>query len=310
MSSIPTASQAFPELSAADSEKMLNISKNWTTNIHDSRQEVLAIYNPLHAAQSPLLEAAAQDIAYGEHPRQTLDIYTPAEATDNTAKPIIVFVHGGGFIRGNKNSTPYIYANIPRLFARQGYVAINLGYRLAPEAQYPDATKDIALGLQWIRENISAWNGDSKKMVVFGHSAGGAHVAHYLGNPLFANDREGVRAAIIASGRLDNDTLPDNPNAEGVCAYYGKDTSLHPERSPLAFADQVQIPLLVAVAQYENPYLDRYSLQYAAAVADNGNIPRTIQLLHHNHTSIVAHLGLDNSRFSEELQEFIAEHIG
>ncbi len=58
--------------------------------------------------------------------------------------PLLIFVHGGAFTEGSRHRSTEIYANVLYYFARHGVVGINVGYRLAPEAQYPEATNDIA----------------------------------------------------------------------------------------------------------------------------------------------------------------------
>src|SRR3546814_13558169 len=66
-------------------------------------------------------------LAYGDHPRQLLDAYRPAGAR---RAPVVVFVHGGAFIRGAKDISAAMYANVATWFARQGCLGINMEYRL------------------------------------------------------------------------------------------------------------------------------------------------------------------------------------
>lgn len=305
-SAMPAAS-AFPGLSPAQADAMLALGPRWAADIQANRRQVCEIYDSVHAAQPAGGLRSHADIAYGPHARQRLDLHLPEDAAAGQDRPVVVFVHGGAFIRGDKASSPYIYANVPRWCARQGYVGVNVEYRLAPEAPYPAGGEDVAMALAWLRANVWAHGGDPRRIVLIGHSAGGSHVASCLSDPACGDNSEGVAGAVLVSARLQADTLPDNPNANGVAAYFGSDPALQAARAPMPFAGHLRVPLMVAFAEFENPYLDLYALQYAARVREaQGRSPRVVQVPRHNHTSIVAHLGTADTALSQPLGEFLA----
>ncbi|WP_350356967.1 alpha/beta hydrolase, partial [Escherichia coli] len=72
---------------------------------------------------------------------------------------------------------------MPRWCARQGYIGVNVEYRLAPEAHYPAGAEDVAMALAWLRAHARAHGGDPGLIVLIGHSAGGSHVASCLSDP-------------------------------------------------------------------------------------------------------------------------------
>ncbi len=301
-----SASPAFPGLSPRQADTMLALGRSWADDIQGNRRQVCAIYDSVHATLPAGGIRCHADIAYGPYARHRLDLYLPADVAANDARPVIVFVHGGAFLRGDKDASPHIYANVPRWCARQGYVGVNVEYRLAPDAPYPAGAEDVAAALAWLRMHVRGYGGDPRRIVLVGHSAGGSHVASCLSDPVCGENGEGVAAAVLVSARLQADTLPDNPNANGVAAYYGSDPALQAARAPMPFAGRLRVPLMVAFAQFENPYLDLYALQYAARVREaQGRSPRVVQVAHHNHTSIVAHLGTDDTAFSQILGEFL-----
>lgn len=116
------------------------------------------------------------NIAYldGGHKYHTLDVYYP-EGT-NAALPIIIDVHGGGWIYGEKEiNKPYCLT-----LAKQGYVVFNINYRLLPEVSFPDNLKDIFSALNWIEENAAKYFGDLGNAYIIGDSAGGHLVATAL----------------------------------------------------------------------------------------------------------------------------------
>ena len=90
--------------------------------------EVKAFYGQRLAGQDRTGLDFAADLPYGEHPRQRMDVYFPQSA--GSGRPVLLYLHGGGFIRGDKADR----ANVGWWGARQGFVTLLANYRLAPEA--------------------------------------------------------------------------------------------------------------------------------------------------------------------------------
>lgn len=101
------------------------------------------------------------------NPRHTLDIYRPT--THPGARPIVMYMHGGGFSLLSKNT----HWLMGLAFARAGYLVFNVDYRLAPQNPYPAAVSDVCAALEWIAENAEAYGGDLSRLVFAGESAGG-----------------------------------------------------------------------------------------------------------------------------------------
>ena len=108
-------------------------------------------------AFQPLLKSAPKDgvtitrnQSYGEDPRQILDVYRP---TARTGAPIVVFVHGGAYVRGDKDSAGEAYGNIATWFARQGMLGINATYPLAPAAKWPAGATSVGAMVAWAKTN-------------------------------------------------------------------------------------------------------------------------------------------------------------
>lgn len=108
-----------------------------------------------------------RDIAYTStgRPDHTLDIYMPMEAGPH---PVVFYVHGGGF-RILSKDTHWIMGLI---FARKGYVVVNINYRLAPEHLFPTAVEDTSEAWAWMVEHIERFGGDLDQVIVAGESAG------------------------------------------------------------------------------------------------------------------------------------------
>ena len=92
-----------------------------------------------------------------------------------------MFVHGGGFVRGDKHipGSPQ-YDLVGAWAVRHGYVGVTMTYRLAPGHVWPAGAEDVAAAVGWLQRNIAAYGGDPGKIVVAGNSAGAVHVASYV----------------------------------------------------------------------------------------------------------------------------------
>lgn len=90
-------------------------------------------------------------------------------------KPVIIFIHGGSWSSGKKET----YWWLGRNFARKGIVTAIINYPLSPNAQYEKMAYDCALAIKWVKNNIEHYQADGKKIFVMGHSAG-AHLAELI----------------------------------------------------------------------------------------------------------------------------------
>jgi acetyl esterase/lipase len=113
------------------------------------------------------------DISYGAEPTQKFDIYVPKNAS--VKLPLIIFVHGGAWIAGDKSDV----SAIANFLANQGFVVINMNYRLLPTFTYPAPLEDIQMVLQWAKQNSEQYKIDTAHIGLSGHSAGGHLVALY-----------------------------------------------------------------------------------------------------------------------------------
>lgn len=126
-----------------------------------------AVSEEVPAAQHAVDE---QLLAYGDDPLQQMLFW---EATGENA-PLIVFVHGGGWTRGDMRSglTDQTREN----WQAQGYAVASLNYRLVPDARVEDQATDIASALALLIDQSAELGVDPERIVLVGHSAG-AHLA-------------------------------------------------------------------------------------------------------------------------------------
>lgn len=283
------------------------IGPRWGKSVAANVKAVVERYGPLLAASPKDGVAVHRDIAYGAHPRQQLDVFArPAGAN----RPVVLFVHGGAFVDGDRNRSDEVYANVLYYCARHDLVGINIEYRLAPEHTYPAATEDVALAVRWTVEHIAEYGGDPRSIFLMGHSAGGAHVGSYAYDPRFdCDDRRSIAGLLVISGRVRADNTDENPNARKVEAYYGKDAGPYDDYSPVSHIGPGSPPTFVAFAEFENPLIDLYSLELAYRLAQaNRRAPAMMRLPRHNHTSIIAHINTDEDELGSAMRAFVAAH--
>ena len=113
------------------------------------------------------------NISYGPDRKwNTLDIYRPA-GTERKILPVIVSVHGGGWVYGDKNRYQFYCMEL----CRRGFAVVNFSYRLAPEHVFPAALEDTNAAFAWMLNHAGEYGFDTKNIFATGDSAG----AHYLG---------------------------------------------------------------------------------------------------------------------------------
>jgi acetyl esterase len=92
-----------------------------------------------------------------------------------------------------------------------------------------------------------------------------------------------------------------------VRAYYGDDESKYARRSPVTWARRCPVPVMLAIAEFENPLLDVYGAEfYARIAAARGSAPRFLRLRNHNHFSMIAHFNTGEDILGREILDFIA----
>lgn len=114
----------------------------------------------------------------------TLNIWTPEKAA---GCPVMVFIHGGGFVAGSKDAA----VQDGSMLARSGMVVVSINYRLGVEGFLPIpgvptnlGLRDMIAALHWVQGNIAIFGGDPANVTVFGESAGAMAIANLIASPL------------------------------------------------------------------------------------------------------------------------------
>jgi acetyl esterase/lipase len=110
-------------------------------------------------------------IAYGDDPRQKLDVYVPRHALADA--PVVVFFYGGSWNSGSRDD----YTFVGEALASRGIVVVVADYRLYPQVRYPLFLEDSARAVAWTRAHIREFSGNAQRMYLMGHSSGGYNAA-------------------------------------------------------------------------------------------------------------------------------------
>ena len=129
--------------------------------------------------------ARYDDIRYGDAaPEQVLDVYRPRYAVGRRL-PVIVSVHGGGWVYGDKERYQYYCMSL----VQRGFAVVNFTYRLAPEWKYPAGMEDTNAVFSWVLAHATEYGFDAEHVFGVGDSAGAHMLAIYgciCSNPDYA----------------------------------------------------------------------------------------------------------------------------
>lgn len=237
--------------------------------------------SPLLNASPPTVGTLHEGVLVRDLPsgRVTADVAEPAGAGPH---PVLVYLHGGGWCSGSPRS----HRKLALRFAEAGFVVVNLGYRLAPEAPFPGPLEDCLFAVRWAARQAQRFDGDPARIAIAGDSAG-ANLAAAAAIALSEDDSVArLSAALLFYGVFDFPTLVQSQNESAkasagafereavrmmLSAYLGEGPSeallADPRVSPLRGADK--LPPSCLVVGTGDPLLGQ-SHALAAALAQGG----------------------------------------
>ena len=124
-----------------------------------------ALYTPLQPKEPYTGITVTRDVATGSDPLQMIDVLEPT--AKGPSRPVMIFVHGGGFTRGDKKQTD----NMLVWAVNHGMVGVDVDYRLAPKDPWPAGAEDLKAAVAWTRAHIAEHGGNPNRIILWGHSA-------------------------------------------------------------------------------------------------------------------------------------------
>jgi len=263
-----------------------------------------ALLTPFHEKAGYTAPQIDTDLAYGDDPRHRLDVHTAGDGGDEGGKPVFVFVHGGGFVRGDKHipGSPQ-YDLVGAWAVRHGYVGVTMTYRLAPEHTWPSGPQDVAAAVRWLKQHIAGYGGDPGKIVLAGNSAGAVHVASFVAGQGGADPTTVAAAAMLSGIYVIREPEPGTPEH----VYYGPNPG--PQVSPVPRLLDSPVPLLFSVAERDPHMFQREAARLVSAWQhQHGTVPELVWVEGHNHMSAIGSLTVDEAALGTALARFVERH--
>lgn len=223
----------------------------------------------------------AEAVPFGEH-GQTLDVWRAANAKDGEKRPVLIFWHGGGWVKGARQD----YAFAGRAFAKQGFVVVVPDYRKVPKVRFPAFVEDAADAVAWTRDNIARYGGNADAIGFSGHSAG-AHTAVLLAlDPRWLTaagvDPGIVKAVVGLSGAYDFYPFTTKRSIDAMADYPDPKVT-----QPIAFARGDAPPMLLVTSTLDTTVRPRNAINLTARLKQEGAVVEMINYQGLDHEEVV-----------------------
>jgi arylformamidase len=227
------------------------------------------------------------DLAYGDRPRQRLDLFL----ADSPSAPTLMFIHGGYWQNNDKERFDFL-AEGP--LAHGINVAV-VEYTLAPDARLDQIVGEIRRSVAWLDEHLGDYGADPARIYVSGHSAGGHLTASMM------NLRE-VKGGLAISGLFDLEPIRLNY----LNVKLGLDPAEARRNSPILHLPATAGPLITAYGTAELPELRRQSIDYAEAWIGHALPGRLMPVSGANHFTILESLADPDGALTHAVVEMVA----
>jgi acetyl esterase/lipase len=236
-----------------------------------------------------------KDIAYTEGDaadaaKHKLDLYLPK---DKKNFPVLVFIHGGSWRSGDKS----LYPALGNRFAKLGIGVAIPSYRLMPKNPHPAQTEDTAAAFAWVYKNIAQYGGDTNRIYIAGHSAGGHLVALLALDPEWLAKYEipvtAIKGVAALSGVYDVSKLQGFLNATGSSP------------SPIAHVHPKAPPFLVSYCQWDYLALPLQAREFSAALKKSFDSVELLYVPGQGHISEIINIVKDDDVIAQAILKLI-----
>nr|WP_295891951.1 alpha/beta hydrolase [uncultured Devosia sp.] len=233
------------------------------------------------------------DIAYGNGPSETVDLFFPAEMA--APCPVHMFIHGGYWRAFSKND----YSLVAETVVAAGAIAVIVDYALMPAVRMATLVDQVRRAKQWVLDNIAHYGGDPEKLTISGHSAGG-----HLATTLFLHERgpSGVDAALLLSGLYDLKPLQKSFLKDEIALTNDEVAAFTPMKKQY----DARTKVMVVVGARETPPFHEQANSFARKLSEQGLAVSQRIVVSRNHMDSVRDLGVPYSLTGRYLAELIA----
>jgi acetyl esterase/lipase len=274
---------------------------------------ILLLISGIQASFSAGIEIE-RDISYSSDsttigPENLLDVYYPEDVS--TSKEVLVFIHGGSWNRGSKET----YWWLGRNMARKNIVTIIINYSLSPAATYERMAADCAEALKWVSANSGTYGGDNDKIFVMGHSAGGHLAALIHSDPRFFK-KEGISDPI--RGIVLNDAFgldmfeylnmaEQDASTRSFLKTFSTDKEVWKAASPLYYLKNFDAPVLLFVGGRTYPAIQIQSERLRSDLAELNRGPNLIIIPKKKHIPMIAQMIFRGNALYDYVLDFMRE---
>ena len=234
--------------------------------------------------------------------RDKLDIFMPEVASN---VPVVVYFHGGALERGDKSQGEGLALQL----TPQGIGVVSANYRLSPGVMHPAHMEDAAAAIAWTKNNIESYGGDTSRMFLSGHSAGGYLAALMSLDPSYLGAHDVKLSHIggtipISPFLYVEDVAPDRPKT-----VWGTDTNVWMQASVTPYIGAGKPPMLLIYADGDDDWRRKQNerLKTELRAAGNSDVG-TVEIADRNHGTIISAMGNDNDPGMTQLAAFIRRH--
>jgi acetyl esterase/lipase len=252
-----------------------------------TRPDMMAVVSPVSVVRKdvPYVDRAAE--------KQTLDLYAPRDAKN---APIIVYVHGGEWAKGDKADV----SSKPKFFNENGVVFASVNYRLSGTDKHPAQVNDVAAAVKWLKDHAAEFGGDPSRVVLMGHSAG-CHIVSMVGldpRPLATVGLKPTDLAGVVAWSGGAYNLVDKHAEGGMYAPYieqnfGTEPGKMKDASPMTYVvnGASAPPFIYASAENGNPKSRVTSDKMVELINQNGGHARSVLLPGKTHQTATHDVG-------------------
>jgi acetyl esterase/lipase len=241
------------------------------------------------------------DVAYGSDPRQRFDVYAPMQAH---AAPVILLVHGGAWMFGDKSARGVIEGKVGHWVPR-GIIVISVDYRMLPQAPVSEQARDVTRALAYAQQHAAEWGGDPRQFVLMGHSAGAHLVSLVSAEPSLARGQGALPwlgSVALDSAAYDVTRLMQAQHYGFYDRVFGSDPAVWTAASPIQQLDARIVPFLAVCSSKRSnscPQAKRF-------IAKADSFGTTTQLLEEDktHEQINKDLGVDDG-YTAQVDAFL-----
>lgn len=234
-----------------------------------------------------------------------LNVFEP-KRTETTKNPVVIFIHGGYWTEGDKNT----YGFLGRNFAKNDIVTVIPSYTLSPNGSYDTMANDVVKAIEWTQKNIVKYNGDPDQIYLMGHSAGGHLIALVSTNPKYLKDKSIIKGVILndAAGLDMKSYLEKNPPTSqyNYITTWTENPENWMDASPIYFLDENIPPFLIYVGEKTYPSIIKQNQSFVEALKTYQPDAKQI-FLDKKHVPMMSHYFFPWVNRYDEILAFIKE---